>query len=245
MKKFFALLLAVIMVISMAACAPAEPAGTTAGKADTTTAANDTTAAATTTEGVSPAWTDPECFDLTGIVEDNTITIGIRSSSSVLSYEDNAYTKWLEDITGLKIEFVFFADNGDEAKQQLNLMVANQEKLPDLIMGIADDPLTAEYGEAGLLCDITEFLEASPRLAQWFDLMNDYEYANFWNRITDSASGEVYKVPSFYLNNGVDSNEWIVGISDVMAENVGLNASEIDTIDEVYEYLTKTVNEYR
>ena len=47
MKKIIALLLACLMVIGMAACAPATPAGTTAGAADDTTgAADDTTAAA-------------------------------------------------------------------------------------------------------------------------------------------------------------------------------------------------------
>ena len=47
MKKIIALLLACLMVIGMAACAPATPAGTTTGAADDTTgAADDTTAAA-------------------------------------------------------------------------------------------------------------------------------------------------------------------------------------------------------
>ena len=86
MKKLFALLLAVIMVISMAACAPAEPAGTTEGKADTTTAAKDTTAAKeeTTTEAAPTPWTDPKCFDLTGIVADDTINIGIPINATVI-----------------------------------------------------------------------------------------------------------------------------------------------------------------
>ena len=51
MKKLFALLLAVMMVISMAACAANEPATTTAPKATTpATQPAGTTAAATTTE---------------------------------------------------------------------------------------------------------------------------------------------------------------------------------------------------
>ena len=244
MKKLLALLLVMIMVVSMAACAPAEPAGTTAGKlADTTTAANKETTAPTTTEGEHPAWLDPEYTDLTGIVEDNTLTIGLPLSTSVLSYEENDFTKWLEERTGLEIKFVFFSGNADENRQQLNLMIANQETLPDLVLGIANDAMYSELGELGMLCDITEFMQKSPRLAQWQEYMTDYERNNLWNQITDAATGEIYAIPSFYLNNGVDSNEWIVGISDVMAKNVGLDASKIDTIDEVYEYLNKTVNE--
>ena len=159
MKKLFALLLAVIMVISVAACAPAEPGTTTtAPKAEdpakTTTAAK----AETTTAAVSTPWNDLENFDLTGIVEDNKVVVGINSNATVISYEDNALTQYMEELTGVEIEFVFFSSDGTEADQQLNLMIANQEKLPDVIFSVVDTTQATELGQQGLLCDITEFM---------------------------------------------------------------------------------------
>ena len=163
MKKLFALLLAVIMVISVAACAPAEPGTTTtAPKAEdpakTTTAAK----AETTTAAVSTPWTDLQNFDLTGIVEDNKVVVGINSNATVISYEDNALTQYMEELTGVEIEFVFFSSDGTEADQQLNLMIANQEKLPDVIFSVVDTTQATELGQQGLLCDITDFLNKSP-----------------------------------------------------------------------------------
>ena len=244
MKKLFALLLAIVMVISMAACAPAEPAGTTADK-PTDAAAKDTTAAKeeTTTAAVSTPWNDPKYFDLTGIVEDNTITVGIKSNATVISYEDNDLTNYMEELTGLEIKFVFFSSDNTEATQQLNLMVANQEKLPDVLFGIVDTTMATEYGQQGLLCDITEFLENSPRLSPYIEAMTDYEKNYFWARLPDGSTGEIYHVPTPYRNTGVDSQEWIGAISKTMAANVGMDAAEIDTIDEVYQYLYKTVKE--
>lgn len=49
MKKFLALLLTLLLVLSMAACGEDAPQTTTAGKTDTTTVSDDTTAAEDTT----------------------------------------------------------------------------------------------------------------------------------------------------------------------------------------------------
>ena len=245
MKKLFALLLAVIMVISVAACAPAEPGTTTtAPKAEdpakTTTAAK----AETTTAAVSTPWTDLQNFDLTGIVEDNTVVVGIPSNATVVSYEDNALTQYMEELTGVEIEFVFFSSDGTEADQQLNLMIANQEKLPDVIFGIVDQTQATELGQQGLLCDITDFLNKSARVQAFSAAMTDFERDYFWARLPDGTTGEIYHVPTpNYMPTSVDLCSWMGALSYKMAENVGMKAEEIDTVDEVYEYLTKVINE--
>ena len=238
MKKTFALLLAVIMVISMAACAPADDSTTTTtAAASTTTAAKDTTVASTTTAPVNDG-----SYDLTGIASDDVINIGIRVNSAVLDYDDNAFTLWLEEQTGLDIQFTFFSSDAGEARQQLNLMVANKEKLPDVILGTLDEAQIAEYGSAGLLADLTPYFESSSYyFKRVVDTMSDYEENYMWARVTDATTGKIFVFPTTFVNVGNDSSGFIGAINATMAEKVGMVATEIDTIDEVYEYLTKTI----
>ena len=40
---------------------------------------------------------------------DGTLTIGLPKSSLVTDYYNNYYTQWLQEKTGLKLEFQFFA----------------------------------------------------------------------------------------------------------------------------------------
>ena len=239
MKKLFALLLAIVMVISMAACAPAEPAGTTEAPEGTTAAKETTTVAATTTE---PA------VDLSALplVEPGSVklTVGIPSNATVLSYEDNEFTKWIEEQTGVDLEFVFFSSDGTEKAQQLSLMVANQEKLPDIIISVVDEAMASELGQQGLLADLTPYYETSSyHFKNLMSMANEFEANYFWNRARDAATGEIYHFAVPKASDGVDSNEWIGALSTTMGKNVGLDATEVDTIDELYEFLYKTVKE--
>ena len=236
MKKLFALLLAVVMVISMAACAPADEDPTTTAPATTTAA---TTTAATTTEA-EPF--DP--YDLTGIVADNKINIGIFTDATVLDYEDNYLTNYLEELTGLEIEFTFFSKDDTEKQQQLTLMIANKEQLPDILMNVATGSMIDEMGQNGLLVDTTDFLENESYFWKALvDTMNDFEKSYMYARSVDPITGEMYFVPGPYVNVGGDSQQYMTAISKTMAENVGMKAEEIDTVDELYQFLYKTTKE--
>ena len=242
MKKLLALLLAVTMVISMAACAPAEPAGTTTGEPkDTTAAKENTTVAATTTEPAVDMSATP--FVEPGSVK---LTIGIKSTATVLSYDENYLTKKLEELSGIDIEFVPFSSDTNEATQQLNLMIANKEKLPDILWNVVTtDAQASELGEAGILADLTPYWEegyaynADQRIA----LMSEAERSYFWARLVDGVTGEMYFFPGYKHGYSADEMTYIGGVNATMAKNVGMDANEIDTVAEVYEFLYKTVNE--
>ena len=237
MKKLFALLLAVLMVISMAACAPAEPTGTTTEAPKNTTAA--TTTAATTTEA-------PKALNDLPFVEPGTakVTFGIQTNATVLSYDDNYYTKYIEEKTGVDIEFVFFSSDKEEATKQLTLMVANQEKLPDAILGMYTTAMLNEHVEAEILVDLTDYLENSSYwLKEFMDVMTPEEKALVMSSITSSVDGKVHALPNAVVNRGIDSCGYIGGINRTMAEKFGMKAEEIDTVAEVYEFLKKAVNE--
>ena len=240
MKKLFALILAVIMVMSLVACGTTEPATTTAPK-DTTPAGTQpagTTAAATTTEPVVDLkafpWVEP------GSVK---ITLGLQTNATVLDYNDNYLTKYLEEKTGLDIEFVFFSSDGAEAVQQLNLMVAGKEKLPDMICGISQ-AMIREWGADGFLYDLAPFFEQGLNVysKEAHAILPDDVEARLW-ATAYSEDGGIYGFPTVTAGGTIDSLVFAGFINKTFAKNVGMNADEIDTVDELYQYLTKVVNE--
>ena len=237
MKKLLALLLAVIMVISMAACAPTEPDTTTEAPKGTTAAPAGTTVAATTTE---PA------LDLTALpfVEPGSkkLTIGIQINGTVLDYEDNSLTKYIEESTGIDIEPVFFSSDTDEARKQLSLMVAAKEKLPDIIIGILDESMRLDLGHNGYLVDQTEYFEKySYYHKNYVESLSEAFQTRIKSKITDLTTGAIYAFPSINVDYGVGNVSWAGGINMAMAKNVGMDPEEIDTVAEVYDYLKATV----
>jgi len=239
MKRLFALLLIVAMIVSMAACAPADDVTPTGGTTEGTQAPAATTTVPTTTEPED----DWSSMDLTGIVADDVITIGIQTNATVLDYDDNHLTKYLEELTGLDIKFSFFSSDAAEAQQQLALMIANNEQLPDVLFGILNDALVAEYGRDGILADQTEWISKAYNFGRHLAVMSDFETNHLWSRLKDGVTGEIYSYPAAQYKQSNDNNEWLGAISSTMAKNVGMDATQIDTIDEVYQYLTKAIKE--
>ena len=242
MKKLFALLLTVLMVVGMAACSYNEPAttSTAAPKATTpTTEPTVTTAAAATTEAAKD-------LDALPFVEPGSVklTIGIRTNATVVDYDDNYTTKYLEEKTGIDIEFIFFSSDRGEAQQQLNLMIADKERLPDILFGLVTDKGTAkEMGDDGLLADISDLFQTSGFwINRQLPAMSDASQAKLWASVTND-DGSIYLFPSCSVSDGIDRSEFLVSINETMANNVGMKAAEIDTVAEVYEFLKKTVKE--
>lgn len=234
MKKILALLLAVIMVISLAACNQ-QPANNTTE--------NQGNQGATTTSGDALGFVPGE-LPLTTTNEK--LVIGIMQNTKVLDYDDNYVTKTLEEKTGVDIEFMFFASGQADARQQLSLMVAGKETLPDIIVGFLDDAMRSELGNEGYLIDHTPYLEDSNMFyygSQYLAVANETETNLFWNRYKDPTSGAIYGVPTINNGGAVDICGYMGGINAEFAEAVGMKAEEIDTVEEVYQYLTKVVNE--
>ena len=65
------------------------------------------------------------------VTEPVTITIAMESNSTVTDYEDNAWTRWLEEQTGIDIEIVLLPT--ENPAQKVELMIAANEELPDIV----------------------------------------------------------------------------------------------------------------
>ena len=146
MKRVFAIILAVLLVLGLGACTQ-QPSPTTAATTEPTTVA--TTQVPTTTE--KPVDLSLRPFALPGTV---TLTIGLMENGTVRSYEENYVTRYLELETGIDLQFVLFPMDYKKAQEQLLQMVENGEKLPDIILGIIDDRLRVKLGKEGVLEDL-------------------------------------------------------------------------------------------
>ena len=157
-KRFLALLLAALMLLSLAACGGSGNAedGETAAIADD----------GTEYHGELPFVKEGD--------EPITITIGVRVNGNVTDYKDNKYTKWLEEKTGLNLEFQQFTGTDTEAATQVSLMIASGEKLPDILHTGGISKLTADgYGLDGYLIDLNPYYEKYCYYQkQAFDLTN-------------------------------------------------------------------------
>lgn len=158
MKKTIALLLCLALLLScLAACGQKEtPAG------DEAPAAGDTEEAAESpAEDAAPAGESGEHLPLVKDGEEVTITIGLQQHAQVEDYDTNYLTRYIEEKTGVNLEFVYFSSDIDEALTQLALMVSGNEKLPDILWSFMymDKSVMYEYGEDGYFLDLTDYFE--------------------------------------------------------------------------------------
>lgn len=234
MKKLIALFLCLVMVLSLAACGAKEeikveePASEPAPEM------------AVPEQPEEPA---PELGTLPLVTEETTLTIGIMQSANTEDYETNEYTQWLEEQTGLNLDFVYFSGDSEEAVTQLNLMIAGGEKLPDILWGMkgVDAPLMYELGEDGYLVDIKDyFTDYGYYFWEEYEYVEEADRAGIFQYGVDPSNGALYAFPR-YANGGVDVANSMAAINTKWLEAVG--AEMPTTVDELYEVLKKFVTE--
>lgn len=231
MKRVFAICLAAVLILSLFGCVQ-QPEPTTVATTEPTTIA--TTQVPTTTE--EPVDLSLRPFALPGTA---TLTIGLMENSTVLSYDDNYVTKFLELETGIDLEFVLFPMDYKQAQDQLLQMVENGEELPDIILGIVDDYLRVKLGKEGVLVDLTPYFDSSSYyMKNGLAAMSSQEVSYLWAEMTET-DGNIYAFPAFGEYNSPDRCAYLGAINRVWAEKLGMNAEEIDTVAEVYDFLTK------
>ena len=231
MKRVFAIILAVLLVLGLGACTQ-QPSPTTANTTEPTTVA--TTQVPTTTE--EPVDLSLRPFALPGTV---TLTVGLMENGTVRSYEENYVTRYLELETGIDLQFVLFPMDYKKAQEQLLQMVENGEQLPDIILGIVDDRLRVKLGKEGVLEDLTPYFETSSFYMQnGLATMSSAEVSYLWAEMTE-ADGGIYAFPAFGEYNSPDRCAYLGAINKVWAEKVGMDADAIDTVEEVYAFLQK------
>lgn len=236
MKKIIAMLLALVMVLGCMAACNQTPAEETK---DTTPPAKETQPVVPT----QPQETNPVLGTLPLTDKGDTITIGIMQHANTENYDTNDYTLWVEEQTGVNLEFVYFSNDNSEAMTQLNLMLAGNEKLPDILWYFTGMDMATMYelGEDGTFLDLTDYF-------------NNYSYY-FWEQYEglpetqkgiifaggiDPSNGELYAYPQFG-EGGCDSCATHTAINTKFLE--ALNAEIPTNVDELYELLKRFATE--
>ena len=66
--------------------------------------------------------------------ERETLKLALTQSSMVTDYENNYFTKYLEDKLNINIEFYMLPADSAEARTKVNLMATSNEDLPDVMI---------------------------------------------------------------------------------------------------------------
>ena len=231
MKRVIGMALAALLAVSLCACTQ-QPEPTTVVTTQTTVAT--TTQEPTTTE-------EPVDLSLRPFVEPGsvTLTIGLMENATVLSYDENYVTQYLEQETGINLQFVLFPTDYKKAQEQLLQMVENGEKLPDIILGIVDDRLRIKLGNEGILADLTPYFETSSFYIENQMMGMPFRELAYLRAAMQETNGAIYAFPAFGQYNSPDRCAYLGAINRAWAQKVGMDAEKIDTVAEVYEFLKK------
>ena len=222
MKKILAMLLAVLLLLGLAACGGAGETGPN----EQTAVVDDGAAYHGELPFVKPG------------DEPVTITFGIKTSGNVTDYNDNDFTKWLEEQTGLDIEFVQFSGSNAEVRSQVALMVASGEKLPDILHNGISKDIADEYGLDGYLLDMKPYFEkygyyhkeAFERIFPDRPTLRD----ELMLAAEEPSSGKIFSFPRMEYNPG-DNPLCHAWINQTWLDKLGLEAPK--TIEELHDVL--------
>jgi len=159
-----------------------------------------------------------------GSKSSKTLTVGINQNSNITSFDDNAFTKYLEETVGVDIEFVYYSSAGSEAIQQLALTASAGKPLPDVILGFHEmsQYVVNQYGEDGYFIDLTDLIEKygkNYKAALAGLPEKDREFLE--KKAVDTNTGEIYAMP-IVLCSAYDDIQNMMYINQKWLDNLGL-----------------------
>jgi len=166
-----------------------------------------------------------------------TLTVGIPQNFNVTSYDDNAFTKYIEESLDMNIEFVYFPSNETYYIQQLTLMATSGEKMPDVIWGFNGLTSVAvnDFGLDGFFIDLKDLIdEHATNFNAQMDALPKEERERIERKGT-SEDGCFYAMP-LVTNKMVDNMQHMTYINKTWLDKLGLQAPT--TIEELYNVLT-------
>ena len=212
MKKLIAIILALVTVLSLCAACGGGATGEGGGE---------------------------QAGNSNGSGEKIKLTIGLPTNANVLSFDDNALTRWLEAETGYELEFIPYA-GGTDIATQIATTVAAEQPLPDLLLGISlgDDVIT-RYGKDGYFLDLAPYYEDREGASKVFwtrfeETFSEAEQENILRLMTVPETGAIYCVPTLETSL-VDIMDYQMWINVEWLDKLGLEKPT--NTDELYEVL--------
>ena len=212
LKKIFALVLALVMVLSFASCTQTGPNGPSGPTGSVTQDPN------LSTPGTEPVW----------IGEGTpTVSIWMKKADNITSYEDNSYTNRLEKDGGVNIAFEWLP--AAEQDLSIRMKMTSGEKLPMVLNYGLNIAAAKDYAEAAALVNLAPYIESG---IAYYTLQNDTNNPELFllSNIT-TAEGNIYGLPKY---NAALSNEtkFKLWINIEWLQRLGIKREEIKTTDD-------------
>lgn len=189
-----------------------------------------------TTQAVSTV-TVNEPGTLPIVNEPITLTIGIEQSTTIEDFDTNRMTKYMEEKTGIQLDFVTYPAGNDMITKLELAIAAGGEDLPDIIMTGPDvfkQTIIMPWARSGMIIPLNEYYD---NLYHWgketFDTA-DLEFDDAKKYIT-SYDGNIY---GMYAYNGTANNQYAgsrINVYKPWLDKLGLDIPK--TTDEFYDML--------
>ena len=155
------------------------------------------------------------------------LTVGIPQSSTVEDYDNNAFTKYLIETTGVEIEFEYYSGTPGEYKQQLALACGANNELPDVLLGFQfTNYLANEYGDDGYFVDLTDLIDKyAPNYKKQVKNLDDKTKKYLDERSVSPETGAIYGMP-LVLCEALDDVQSLMYINQTWLDNLGLEVPE-------------------
>lgn len=168
-----------------------------------------------------------------------TFTVGIPTNAKVMSLDENALTKWLEEQCNCNIEFVEYA-GGTDVSTQISTTVAARQELPDILYGIGlNADAISTYGKDGYFVDLTPYYEDREGASKNFwsrleEALTEEQLDYVVRTITDGDTEKIYGVPTIETST-IDKRKYQPWINQTWLDKLGLPMPQ--SIDDLYNTL--------
>ena len=168
-----------------------------------------------------------------------TLEIGVAESATVVSWEENALTKWLEKECNVELKFLPYP-GGTDVATQISTTVAARQELPDILWGInLGNEVASTYGRDGYFVNLSTYLEEDKEgVGKTFwdrlSLFNEEDQANFLRRMRSPYDGNIYGLPSIEYSP-TDSMKYQLWINTEWLDKLGM--SKPTNTEELYDVL--------
>ncbi len=155
-KRILALIVAALLTSTVfTACGtPAESQSSGSGDTSESSGSQEESGESSSGQEIAPSGEFPL------VAEKETLTVFLAQNPNVISYEydDNALTKYYEDLTNVHVEFQLVPDT--DVNTKVNLLLTSQKDLPDIFLsGEFTNEVLTEYGEQGVILSVSDFIE--------------------------------------------------------------------------------------
>ncbi len=134
---------------------------------------------------------------LTSDSVDRKLVVGLTQSGMVTDYENNYFTKYLEDKLGFDLEFYMLPTDAEETRTKVNLMATSNEDLPDVL--VVDNHLTTEMilqlGANGFFMPLDDYINDSEKMPNYCAIPE--EDRKVMTASSTQADGHVYSLAAF------------------------------------------------